>query len=120
MIARHADEEDYEGMEEDDEGGEGTAQVTAASSGPQDDDASGHAGAEPLLETVPEAQETMDEVQEPQMPDMAKRRCARHSDSAVAIAWSPQQPQVVVSGGCDDHAYLWRVDQEGMLLLSSF
>ena len=104
---KDADEEDYEGMEgdEDDEGA--------------GDGAAGDSGAGPALQAVQEDQEVMDEGVQSQLPDMAKRRCARHTDSAVAIGWSPKQPQVVVSGGCDDHAYLWRVEQEGMLRLYS-
>lgn len=110
---RHADEEQYEGMDADDEDEEEGAQpATAASLGPQN-------GEEPQLETVREEEESMDEGTEPQLADMAKRRCARHTDSAVAISWSPQQPKVVVSGGCDDHAYLWTIDQEGALFLRS-
>jgi hypothetical protein len=72
-----------------------------------------HSGAEPELDTVQEDQEGMDDGAELQMPDMATKHYSRHTDSAVGIGWSPRQPNVVISGGCDDHAYLWRVDQEG-------
>lgn len=79
----------------------------------EDEGGEGAGGAGAALQVVQEDHEIGDEGVQLQLPDMAKRRCARHTDSAVAIAWSPQQPQVVVSGGCDDHAYIWRTEQDG-------
>lgn len=109
-----ADEEEFEGMDEDDDDEQPISQVAAARLGAQDERTKGTSGGDLQLHTVQEDEEGMADEEEEQLPDMAQKRCAQHTDSVVAVAWSPQQPNLVASGGCDDHAYLWRSDKGGV------
>jgi WD40 repeat protein len=109
-----ADEEEFDDIEEEEEEDIPRPQ-NAATLGPHAEPARepGQLAALPEADAGDAAMDAEAEDYVSELPDMATNRCARHGDSVVAVDWNPKQPQVVVSGSCDDHAYLWRLDKDG-------
>jgi hypothetical protein len=93
----HADAEDYEEEEEEEE---------------EDDDDEGTNVQEADFQEDPWTQEATSQgaeaAQEQLCPPDASVQCLEsHTDSVMAVAWSPDGTQLA-SGGCDDHAFLTR------------